>query len=50
MTNTARRIIWPNDGNIVARIVFLYVGQGDCTIVLVACPPKRSPVLMLDWN
>ncbi len=36
MTNIAKDIIWPNDENIIARIVFLYVGQGDCTIVLAA--------------
>ena len=35
MANVARDVIWPTDDNIIVRAVFLYVGQGDCTIVLV---------------
>jgi competence protein ComEC len=35
MPNVARDVIWPKDANILVRVVFLYVGQGDSTIVLV---------------
>lgn len=33
--NTARRIIWPTDPTILVRAVFLYVGQGSSTLILV---------------
>ncbi|MFN3191480.1 MAG: hypothetical protein ACE361_13240 [Aureliella sp.] len=33
--NTARRIIWPSDTNVLVRTVFLYVGQGSSTLFLV---------------
>lgn len=35
MANIARDVIWPGDENVLVRAVFLYVGQGDATIVLV---------------
>lgn len=35
MANTARDVIWPDDDQVVVRVVFLYVGQGDSSIVLV---------------
>lgn len=34
MANVAREVIWPDNSDIILRVVFLYVGQGDCTIVL----------------
>ena len=33
--STARRIIWPEDDNILIRAVFLYVGQGSSTLLLI---------------
>jgi beta-lactamase superfamily II metal-dependent hydrolase len=35
MSNVAREVIWPDSSDILIRVVFLYVGQGDSTIVLV---------------
>ncbi len=35
MANVARDVIWPDRDDILVRAVFLYVGQGDCTVVLV---------------
>lgn len=35
MSNVAREVIWPDSSDILVRVVFLYVGQGDSTIVLV---------------
>ncbi len=32
--NVAHRVIWPTDENVLVRAVFLYVGQGDCTLIL----------------
>ena len=34
MSNVAREVIWPDRSDILVRVVFLYVGQGDCTLVL----------------
>lgn len=34
-TTTARRIIWPSDRSVLVRAVFLYVGQGSSTLVLI---------------
>ena len=34
MSNVARDVIWPTRDDVLVRTVFLYVGQGDCTIVL----------------
>lgn len=36
MTALARDLLWPSDSDILVRIVFLYVGQGESTIVLAA--------------
>ena len=36
MANVAKDLLWPKDKNIILRVVFLYVGQGDSTIVLAA--------------
>lgn len=35
MSTTAHDVIWPSDTNILVRVVFLYVGQGDSAVVLV---------------
>lgn len=35
MSNVAREVIWPASSDVRVRVVFLYVGQGDSTIVLV---------------
>lgn len=35
MSNVARSVIWPTDSDILVRVVFLYVGQGDSAVVLV---------------
>jgi beta-lactamase superfamily II metal-dependent hydrolase len=35
VSNVARDVIWPTDTDVLVRAAFLYVGQGDCTIVLV---------------
>ena len=34
--NVARQAIWPNDTNILVRIVILYVGQGSSAVVFMA--------------
>jgi len=36
MANTARELIWPKNKDIIARAVFLYAGQGESTIILLA--------------
>ena len=46
MSNTALDLIWPVDTNILARIVFLYVGQGDSTIMLLADGDTYSTALV----
>ena len=33
--NKAKELLWPTDSNILVRFVWLYVGQGSSTIVLV---------------
>lgn len=33
--NKARELLWPSDSNILVRLVWLYVGQGSSTIVLI---------------
>ena len=33
--NKARELLWPTDTSILLRFVFLYVGQGSSTIILV---------------
>jgi len=36
MSALARDLLWPSNSDILVRIVFLYVGQGESTIVLAA--------------
>jgi beta-lactamase superfamily II metal-dependent hydrolase len=49
MANVARELIWPTDPNILVRAVFLYVGQGSSTIILVADGSTYKP-LLVDIN
>lgn len=49
MANIARDIIWPKDPSILVRVVFLHVGQGSSTIVLVADADSYE-VLLVDIN
>jgi beta-lactamase superfamily II metal-dependent hydrolase len=35
VANVAKDVLWPTDSNILIRVVFLYVGQGDSTIVMI---------------
>ncbi len=45
-TNTARDILWPADGSgILARVAFLYVGQGSSIIVLAANGDSYKTIL-----
>lgn len=47
--NVARKIIWPTDVNVLARVVFLYVGQGASAVVL-AADGETYKVLLVDIN
>jgi len=47
--NDARRLLWPKSSNVFIRVVTLYVGQGDSTIVLVANKATYIP-LLVDIN
>jgi len=49
VSNVARDVIWPKKSNILVRVVFLYVGQGDCTLVLVK-DGKGYKTLVVDIN
>ncbi len=49
MENVARDLLWPTDDNVLLRIVFLHVGQGESTIVLVA-DSGTYRVLLVDIN
>jgi len=49
MANAARDLIWPSDPNVLVRVVFLHVGQGESTIVLVA-DSGTYRVLLVDIN
>jgi beta-lactamase superfamily II metal-dependent hydrolase len=49
MSNVAREVIWPKKSNVLVRVVFLYVGQGDCTLVLVK-DGNRYKTLVVDIN
>jgi competence protein ComEC len=49
MANIARELIWPSDSNVLVRMVFLHVGQGESTIVLVA-DSGTYRVLLVDIN
>ncbi|MFC1869822.1 ComEC/Rec2 family competence protein [Chloroflexota bacterium] len=53
MTNVAKDLLWPKDKDIIVRVVFLYVGQGDSTIVLAANGGSYETILIdinLDSN
>ena len=47
--NIAREVLWPTDPNILARVVFLYVGQGASAIVFMKGPVGYK-VLLVDIN
>ncbi len=49
MSNIARDVIWPTGTNVRIRVVFLYVGQGDSTVVLVK-DGKTYKTLLVDTN
>ena len=49
MSTIARNVIWPTDPNILVRVVFLYVGQGDSAIVLVR-DGDTYQTLLVDIN
>ncbi len=44
--NLARKILWPDDTDIVVRVAFLYVGQGDCAILLLKDGDKHKSILV----
>lgn len=53
MPSIARDLIWPTDPEILARVVFLHVGQGSSTIVLAADGATYMSLLVdihLDQN
>lgn len=45
----ARKVLWPNDDNILVRVAFLYVGQGASAIVFMKAP-NGYKVLVVDIN
>jgi competence protein ComEC len=49
MGNVARDVIWPTDPNILVRAVFLHVGQGSSTVLLVA-DGSTYKTLLVDIN
>lgn len=49
MSNIAKDLIWPRGNNILVRVVFLYVGQGDSTIVI-AADNGAYQTLLIDIN
>lgn len=49
LSNVARDVIWPDRDDILVRAVFLYVGQGDCTVVLVKAGATYK-TLVVDIN
>jgi competence protein ComEC len=44
--NVAKRLLMPTDKNIHIRVVTLYVGQGDCTILFLANVGRYETVLV----
>jgi len=48
-SNKARELLWPANEDILVRVVFLYVGQGSSTIVLVADGDSYTS-LLIDIN
>ncbi len=49
MSNVAREVIWPKTDNVLVRVAFLYVGQGESTLVLVK-DGSTYKTLVLDIN
>lgn len=49
MWNIARDLIWPQDNDILVRVVFLHVGQGSSAIVLIA-DGDTYKTLLIDIN
>lgn len=49
MSNVAKDVIWPTSSDVLIRVVFLYVGQGDSSIVLVK-DGDTYKVLLIDIN
>ena len=49
MANVARDVIWPTKTDVIVRVVFLHVGQGDCAIVL-AKDGGTYKTLVVDIN
>lgn len=51
MNNTvAYQTIWPTDSRIAMRVVFLYVGQGASTLILMSDGADRFYVRLVDIN
>lgn len=46
MSNVAREVIWPDSRDVLIRVVFLYVGQGDSTLVLVKDGDSYKTILV----
>lgn len=49
MSNVARDLLWPADPEILARVVFLHVGQGSSTVLL-AADGDAYQTLLVDIN
>ncbi len=46
---SAREVLWPSDEEIIVRVAFLYVGQGESTIVL-AADTGSYQTMLVDIN
>lgn len=49
MVNVARSVIWPQNTDTLVRAVFLYVGQGESTIIL-AADGNSYKTILVDIN
>jgi competence protein ComEC len=49
VANVAKDLLWPTDANVLIRLAFLYVGQGDSTVVLVK-DGSSYKTLLVDVN
>jgi len=49
MSSVARDVIWPTDAEVLVRVVFLHVGQGDSTVVL-AAEGETYKCMLIDTN
>lgn len=47
--NKAKELLWPTNSDILARFVFLYVGQGSSTIIL-AKDSEKYKSMLIDIN